>query len=318
MLRYVLKRLLIIIPIVLAISFLVFLILSFSSDPTYAILGYGATPELVDELRESLGFNQPLFIRYGQWLADALRGDFGTSYFTNIRIVDELKVRLPVTLKLSVSSIVLVTLISLPLGVISAVKQYSIIDTILQFVTFVLAAVPPFWLGMILTLVFSVTIVHLPSIGADTAAHFILPTITLVASIIAQQVRTTRSSMLEVIGQDYIRTARAKGQVERIIIFKHCLRNALIPIITVIGVNFGMIIAGAVVVESVFAMPGFGTYLVDGVKKGDIPVVMGCVVFAAVSVCLINLAVDIAYAYIDPRVKQEYAKNTRRRKGKVT
>ena len=311
MLQYFLKRLVLIIPIVIAITFIVFFILSLSSDPTYAIIGYGATPESVAELREELGFNDPLLVRYADWFFKVFRGDFGTSYFTNIRIVDELQSRLPVTLKLSVLSIILVTVLSIPLGIISAVKQYSVPDTVLQFFAFVLAAVPPFWLGMLLTLLFSISLRWLPSIGADGPLNYIMPTITLVASIMAQQIRTTRSSMLEVIGQDYIRTAKAKGQTPSIIIRKHALRNALIPIITVIGVNFGMIIAGAVIVETVFAMPGFGTYLIEGVKKGDVPVVMGCIIFAAVSICLINLLVDMGYAFIDPRVKREYVEKSK-------
>lgn len=198
--------------------------------------------------------------------------------------------------------------IGLPVGIISAVKQYSIIDNISLLFALILASIPVFWLGLMLVLVFSLKLDWLPATGGDSWINFVLPCITLSAEFMAQLVRMTRSSMLEVIRQDYVRTAKSKGASEKRVIFKHALRNALLPIITVIGLNFGAMIGGAILVEAVFALPGIGTMLITSIRMKDTPSVMACVLFTAFCVSIINLVVDILYTFIDPRLKSEYSK----------
>lgn len=310
MLKFILKRLMMIIPVIVGISFIIFSIMALTpGDPARLILGENATQEDVEELREEMGLNHNFVVRYINYMKDVLRGDFGLSYRNRIPVFDEVFARFPNTLILAFWGISLSVMIGVPIGIISAVKQYSIIDTVSLGVALILTSIPAFWLGLMLILLFSLRLDLLPSTGVDTWRHFILPSITLAAGTMATLIRMTRSTMLEVIRQDYIRTARAKGATENKIIFKHALRNALLPVITIIGINFGFQLGGAMVIETVFAMPGLGTLMITSVRMKDTPMVMASVLFVAIAVSLVNLLVDLLYSYIDPRIKSQYAKS---------
>ena len=306
MAKYILKRLLCLIPVIFGIALLIFYIMDQApADPAAIILGDAATEESIAQLREELGLNDPFFVRFFRYIFDALQGDFGRSYLTNVRVVDEIAVRFPVTLKLAVFGILLSLLIGIPVGIVSAVRQYSFLDYSSMLCTLVLTSMPGFWLGMLMLLLFSLKLGWFPSTGAEGFISFILPTITVSSRSMANIARMTRATMLEVLSQDYIRTARAKGAPERRVIFKHSLKNALIPVITVAGTNFGSLMGGAVLIETVFSMPGLGTLLVTAVRSQNIPVVMGCVLVIAVCFSLINLVVDLLYTFLDPRLKSQ-------------
>lgn len=307
MLRYVGKRLIMMIPVVIGISFIIFAIMNLTpGDPARLILGPYASNAELDEFRETMGLNGNFFVRYFDYMKNAVLGDFGQSYRTRDLVIVQLLARIPCTLTLSFGAAVLMIIIGIPVGVISAVKQYSVIDKMSVFITMLLTSMPAFWLGLMLIIVFSLNLGVLPPSGVDSWKSFILPCVTLTAALMAGLVRMTRSSMLEIIRQDYIRTARAKGAGERRVVFKHALRNALLPVVTVIGINFGIMMGGSIVTESVFALPGIGTLLIESVRMKDTPVVMAIVMFVAISIGIINLLVDIAYAYIDPRIKSSY------------
>lgn len=307
MLRYVGKRLIMMIPVVIGISFIIFAIMNLTpGDPARLILGPYASNAELDEFREAMGLNGNFFVRYFDYMKSAFFGDFGQSYRTRDLVTAQLLARIPCTLTLSFGAAVLMIIIGIPVGVISAVKQYSVIDRMSVFITMLLTSMPAFWLGLMLIIVFSLNLGMLPPSGVDSWKSFILPCITLTAALMAGLVRMTRSSMLEIIRQDYIRTARAKGAGERRVVFKHALRNALLPVVTVIGINFGIMMGGSIVTESVFALPGIGTLLIESVRMKDTPVVMAIVMFVALSIGIINLLVDITYAYIDPRIKSSY------------
>ena len=306
MAKYILKRLLCLIPVIFGIALLIFYIMDQApADPAAIILGDAATEESIAQLREELGLNDPFFVRFFRYIFDALQGDFGRSYLTNVRVVDEIAVRFPVTLKLAVFGILLSLLIGIPVGIVSAVRQYSFLDYSSMLFTLVLTSMPGFWLGMLMLLLFSLKLGWFPSTGAEGFISFILPTITVSSRSMANIARMTRATMLEVLSQDYIRTARAKGAPERRVIFKHSLKNALIPVITVAGTNFGSLMGGAVLIETVFTMPGLGTLLVTAVRSQNIPVVMGCVLVIAMCFSLINLVVDLLYTFLDPRLKSQ-------------
>lgn len=310
MLKFIFKRFIFMIPVIIGISFIIFSVMALTpGDPARLILGENASQSDVDQLREEMGLNDNFVIRYINYMKDVLTGDFGTSYRTRIPVYDEVFARFPNTLVLAFWGISLSVLIGVPVGIISAVKQYSIIDTVSLAAALILTSIPAFWLGLMLILFFSLKLDLLPSTGVDTWKNFILPSITLAAGTMATLIRMTRSTMLEVIRQDYIRTARSKGAAERTIIFKHALRNALLPVITIIGINFGFQLGGAMVIETVFAMPGLGTLMITSVRMKDTPMVMASVLFVAVAISIVNLAVDILYSYVDPRIKSQYAKS---------
>ncbi len=297
------------IPVMVGISFILFSILNLTpGDPARLMLGEGATEEAVAMLREEMGLNENFFIRYGKYVLGICKGDFGISYVSKAPTSQEILVRFPVTVKLALCGISFAIILGIPIGIISAVRQYTIIDTVSLITTLVLTSMPGFWLGLMLILIFSLKLDLMPTTGADTWIHFILPTITLSSITLATLIRMTRSTMLEVIRQDYIRTAKSKGASEKRIIFKHALRNALLPVVTVIGINFGILLGGAVITESVFAINGLGTLVVEAVKMKDAPVVIGAVLLIAFVGGLVNLLVDILYTYIDPRVKTQFSK----------
>lgn len=309
MFNYIFKRLLMIVPVILGVTFIIFTIMNLTpGDPAIMILGEGAKPEQYAALREEMGLNDPFFVRYFRYVAGALQGDFGRSYRTNIPVFQEIATRIPYTLCLAVISTVIAVTFGLPIGVFSAVRQYSLSDNVALGVSLLLTSMPAFWFAMMMVLFFSLKLKWLPSLGIDSWRHFILPSIATAASTMASLLRMTRSTMLEVIRQDYIRTARAKGAKESRVIFGHALRNALLPVVTIIGVNFGIALGGTIVIEQVFAIPGLGQLMINAIRSKDTPMVIASVLFAAIIASLINLLVDIVYVYIDPRLKSKYVK----------
>jgi peptide/nickel transport system permease protein len=310
MFKYILKRIVMIIPVVLAVSLIVFCIMDFvPTDAAVTALGDGASDEQLEQYREEHGLNDPMLVRYVRYMAGVFQKDLGTSYANNMPVWDLFFSKFPVTLKLAAGSVLITVLLSLPLGIIAAVKENTWIDTICSTLSFVGLAMPNFWLGLMLILLFSVNLGWLPSTGADTWKSFILPAFTCGTGNMAALTRTTRSSMLDVLKQDYLRTARSKGLSENAIIMKHALKNAQIPIVTMIGIQVSTLIGGAVLTERVFALPGVGSFLVDSILKGDFEVVTGFVIMLAVFVSVVLLIVDIVYAYLDPRIKAQYSKS---------
>ena len=309
MLKYMGKRILIMIPILIGISLLVFFILTIMPGDVAVIqIGSSATEENVALWKEQHGLNDPFFVRYFKYIGGVLRGDFGSSWRTNLDVKMEFSQRISSTVILSVGALFLVCIIGLPIGILSAVKQYTMFDYSCILMTLLLTSIPAFWLGLVLMLFISLQLNLLPSTGADTFAHYILPWITLSATLTAQTIRMARSTMLEVIRQEYIKTAKAKGARPYQVIIKHALRNALLPLITVIGLQFGVTIGGTIVTESVFAIPGVGTYLLQAVKQHDVPAVMISVLFIAAVIGVTNLVVDILYMFVDPRLRTQLMK----------
>lgn len=309
MLHYIGKRLLMMIPVILGISFIIFTIMNFTpGDPARMILGEDADPQDVAALREDLGLNDSFPLRYFNYVKDAVQGDFGTSYRNRQPVFQEIFDRFPTTFKIAFFGILIAVFIGLPIGILSAVKQYSIIDTVSTMGAMLLTAMPGFFVGMLLILIFNLQLDLLPATGIDSWKHFILPSLAVASVTMATFIRMTRSAMLEVIRQDYVRTAKAKGAGRSRIVFRHCLRNALLPIVTVIGMNFAHQLGGTVMIEAVFAIPGLGSHMVNAVRQKDTPVVMAAVIFVAVVAGFVNLLVDVLYTYIDPRVKTQYTK----------
>lgn len=307
MLKYILKRLLMAIPVLLGVTFIVFTIMSFTpGDPVQTMLGENYTQEAYDEITEELGLNDPFLVRYVNYVVDLVQGDMGISYSTKRPVADEIFSRFPATVRLAGAAIFLAVVFGIPLGVISATKQYSVFDSGSMFVALVGVSMPNFWLGIMLILFFAANLGWLPSSGDKGFLSLILPAVTLSANSLATITRMTRSSMLETIRMDYIRTARAKGLRESRVIIHHALRNAMIPVITSVGLQFGFALSGAVLVETVFSWPGIGRLLVDTIKLKDTPVVLGVVVVMAASFTLINLVIDILYACFDPRIRTQY------------
>ena len=310
MLKYILKRILLLIPVLLGVSFIVFTIMSFTpGDPATNILGPNATKEAIQELNEELGYYDPFFKRYFDYIVDAVQGDFGESYRTGEPVFGEIFSRFPTTIKLAVAAIILAVVIGIPIGMLSAIKQYSIFDVISTVISMFMTSVPQFWLALMGILLFSVHWHILPSTGLDSWQSYIMPVFTLCLPCAANIIRLTRSSMLETIRQDYIRTARAKGLPERIVIWKHAFRNALLPVITVIGINFGYQLGGAVLIEAIFGIPGVGMLTVNSIRQKDIPQTTASILFLALIYVVIMLVVDVLYAYIDPRLKSKIVKS---------
>ena len=293
------------IPVMLGATFLVFTIMEFSpGDPVRIILGQDATPEAIEQMTHEMGLDQPFLVRYVKFVADMVQGDLGVSYRNNRDVLGLILNRLPNTLVLAGSAVVLAVLIGIPVGVVSALKQYTWFDNITMVITLILAAAPVFWLGLMLVITFSLKLGWLPPAGmgkgfAELIKTLILPSVTLCGSTAALIARTTRSSMLEVVRQDYVDTARAKGVKESAVTLRHMLKNALIPIITVVGLQFGVMLGGSVLVESIFSWPGVGRFVVDSIKAKDIPCVLGSVVTLAILFTLVNLVVDLLYAFVD-------------------
>ena len=313
MLKYIGKRVLLMIPVGLGISFILFPIMEFSpGDPARIILGDYATQEQVDELREEMGLNDTFLVRYGRYVLNAAQGDFGKSYRSNSPVVGEIAARFPVTLKISLMAIVIAVLIGIPVGIISAVKQYSFADILSTMAALLFTSIPAFWLGLLLIMFLSVQHHILPSVGSDTWKHLIMPSLSLAAAQMATIIRMTRSTMLEVIRQDYIRTAKAKGASSRRVVFHHAIKNALLPVITTVGLSVSNLLGGALIIENVFGISGLGTVMVNSVKSKDTPLLLGSVMFAAVVAGFVNLGVDVLYTYVDPRIKAQFIKKKKR------
>ena len=314
--RYIIKRLLLMIPVILGISIVIFALMDFApGDPAQIQLGSRATEEALNAFREQYGLNDPFWIRYFRYLWNALHGDMGVSYRTGIPVVQEIIARVPITLKVAAGALALVLIIGIPIGIISAVKQYSVMDNLTLVFALVLSSMPNFWLGTMLILLFAMSLSWFPVTFSGNLRSYVLPWFSLASAQLASMVRNTRSNMLEVIRADYIKLARSKGVAELQIVVKHALRNALMPIVTILGMNFLELLGGTVVIEQLFAIPGLSSLALTSVRKIDIPVVMGIVIFVALLGGFINLFIDIIYVYIDPRLKVMYTKKKEKKGG---
>jgi len=295
------------IPVVLAVTFVVFTIMWFvPGDPTNIILGNEWTEAASARVKAELGLDQPFLVQFFHYTANLLQGDFGISYITRAPVGEQLMARFPNTLEVVAGAMLFCVGVGVPIGVFSGVRPYSVFSNLTMVVGLLGVSLPIFWLGLLLILLFSVELGWLPSSGIDGFASLILPSLALGSNYMANIMRTTRSSMLEVIRQDYIRTAKAKGVNARNVIMKHALQNAMMPTVTVIGMNIGALLGGVVLTETVFSIPGTGRLLVEAINKRDTPTVLGCLVIMAVCVAVSNLLVDIVYAYLDPRIKAQY------------
>lgn len=306
MLKFIAKRLLWLIPICLGVSFIIFAIMDLTpGNPARLLLGESATEDAVAELEEELGLNEPFFSRYFDWVSGIFTGDFGISYRTREPVFDEVMARLPRTVKLAFLTSVLSVLFSIPLGILSAVKRGSALDNVSLVVSLILTSAPAFLVGLVFILIFCLWLGWFPATGVSTWKGYVLPGIAAALNYSAALQRMMRSSMLETIRSDFIRTVRAKGCKEMRVIMHHALGNAILPVITLIGINFGWQLGGTIIIEQLFSIPGLGTLLLTSVNYKDAPQVMTSCVLVAILAALINLAVDIAYAYIDPRVKAQ-------------
>ncbi len=332
--RYILGRLLQLVPVLLGISLLVFAFLHLiPGDPAVTMLGDRATPEQVAALRDRRGLNEPLPLQYLTFLGSLLRFDLGTSIFTGVPIWEEIKLRWPATFELSVMAMLIALLLGIPAGVIAAVRKNSLVDNAMMSGSLLGVSMPVYWLGLLLVYLFAVNLQWLPPSGRiginvgydfepitgffifdaivqgnfaalrDIVSHLVLPAVTLSTIPLAILARITRSAMLEVLSQDYIRTARAKGLWEFWVISKHALKNAMLPVVTIVGLEFGTLLGGAILTETIFSWPGIGKWIYEGILQRDYPVVQGGVVFVAFVFVLVNLIVDISYAFLDPRIQ---------------
>lgn len=305
MIKYIFKRILFLIPVLIGVSFIVFTLLYLTpGDPAKMMLGEQADAQAIESLREELGLNESFLVQYGNYLFKIVtKGDLGTSYSTRRPVLTEILEVFPNTLKLAASATGIAIVVGILFGIISAVKQYSILDSFITVLALLGISMPMFWIGLLMILLFSVKLGWLPPSGLNSWQALIMPSIALGAQSIAILTRMTRSSMLEVIRQDYIRMVRAKGQSEKNIIFGHAFKNALIPIITIVGLQFGNLLGGAIITESVFSIPGLGRLMIDSIKNRNFPVVQGSVLFIAVTFSLVNLIVDLLYSVVDPRIR---------------
>ena len=314
MIKYIIRRLILMIPVLLGITIVVFTLLYITpGDPARTILGQEASDETVAQLRKELGLDDPYFVQLYRYIKNVVtKFDFGLSYRTHQPIIKEILSRYPTTLKLAGLSIITGGFLGVVAGVISAVRQYSLLDKIATIIALFGVTTPTYWLALMLIILFSIKLKLLPASGSYGYQYWIMPTIALALYESGMIMRMTRSSMLDVIRQDYIRTARAKGQKESIVIMKHAFRNALIPIVTIIGLEFTTLLAGAILTESVFALPGMGKYIVDSISSRDYPAVQGTVLFIGLICIVVMLIVDIIYGFIDPKIMSIYSNEKKR------
>jgi ABC-type dipeptide/oligopeptide/nickel transport systems, permease components len=308
MIKFIIKRLLALIPVIIGVTFMVYFIMSLApGDPALLLLGDDATPEQIAALREEMGLDQPFIVQYGRYMVNLFKGDLGTSYKTKNAVSAEVFSRFPNTLILAGFSTLISIILALPLGVFAAVKQNSLFDTISMVIALLGVSIPIFWFGLLLILLFALKLGWFPVSGFnDGIKSLLLPGLALAFQHMAAIARTTRSSMLETIRQDYIRTVRAKGLPENKVITRHALKNALIPTITVIGLQIGGMMGGSVLTESVFAWPGIGRLMINSIQGRDTPMVLGCILMFSITFSIINLIVDIVYGFVDPRIKAQY------------
>ena len=320
MLSYGGKRLLALIPVILGITFVIFAVLNYTpGDPARLLLGFNATEESVEALRREWKLDDPFFVRYVRYLGGVIQGDLGISWRYGVPVAEELAVRIPNTLRLAAISVLIMSLIGIPMGLISAVKQYSLWDHLMLFAALLLTSIPTFWLALMMMIKFSLELRWLPAsmpvYGAVTWKHWVLPVFMCAANLTASLVRTTRSHMLEVIRSDFVRTARAKGATEFRVIAYHALRNVMMPVVTLVGINFNLLMGGTVITEQVFGVSGVGSLLISSVRTKDVPMAMGCILFIAVMIGLVNLAVDYFYVLVTPRLRSRYEKKKRKEAG---
>lgn len=301
--NYFVRRILQIIPVLFIISFIVFTLVFVAGDPVSLMLPDDAPPEAREELRETMGLNEPFVVQYITYMGNMLQGDFGESYRFNQPALDIVLDRLPATMELAVFAIVIATVVAIPLGIWSATKQNTSLDLIATGAAVIGKAMPNFWLGIMLILLFSVTLGIFPVSGRGTAMHVILPAITLATGIAAEMTRLIRSSMLDSLSQDYVRTARSKGLKDRIVVYKHAFRNSLIPVVTITFLQTSTLVGGTLITETVFAWPGLGQLLIQAVNTRDMAIVQASVFIIAILVILMNLIADILYRFLDPRIK---------------
>lgn len=309
MLKFVIKRILWMIPVLFGAVFIVFSINRLSpGDPVAAALGANYTQEQYERVEEEMGLDKPFFVQFYDYLKGIITEfDLGTSYKTKRPVTQEIMERFPTTLKLALIGCAITVCIGIPCGVICATKQYSIADYIVTLFSLIFASMPGFWLGLMMILIFALNLRWFPASGLADWKSWIMPAVAVGMSSVATITRLTRSSMLDVIRQDYIRTARAKGQKEGVIVVKHAIRNGIIPTVTTIGFQLGIMISGSVVVESIFSIPGLGTLITTAVNNQDYDLIQGCVLVLAGVVCILNLLIDILYGFIDPRIQAEFA-----------
>lgn len=328
---YIIKRLLQIIPVILGVTLIAFALIHLApGDPVRTMLGQHATQQEIDEIRAKYGLDQPLYVQYFMWLGDVLQGDLGRSILSHEQVTTEIASRFPNTIELAIAAMIFAIFVGVVAGIISATKQYSIADYSVMGIALFGISMPVFWLGIMLMMIFGVFLGWLPIGGRidlllpfqsitgfmvidsiitlngaaliSVLQHLILPAIALGTIPMAIIARTTRSSMLEILRQDFIRTERAKGLSERKVIYKHAIRNAMVPVVTVIGLNFGLLLSGAILTETVFSWPGVGRLVVDAVYARDYPLVIGCILVFALVFVIVNLITDLLYTYIDPRI----------------
>ena len=316
MLKYILRRLILLIPVIIGVMLIVFFFQSISGDdPALAILGAGSTVEDREEKREELGLNDPIAVQFGRYVWNFFtRGDLGNSYETSQPVTKEIFNRFPITIQLALIAVFFGVILGVPLGIWSAIRQNKPIDNAIVTFSVFLESVPNFWLALLLITAFSLRLHLLPSIFSRTFAGWVLPSITVIVGSLSMIIRVTRSSMLETIRQDYVRTARAKGQTEFKVILRHVLRNSLIPIVNSIGNSLGLLLGGALIVETIFGMPGIGKYTIDAVSARNYPSVLGSVVILAITFSLINLLVDLTYIVVNPSLKVSIIKKQQSRK----
>lgn len=307
--KYIFKRLLMLIPVLFGVALVVFFIMDMTpGDPAVIVAGDDATEEQIEAVREELGLNDPLLVRYGRYMLKLFQGDMGQSYVSKVDVFDTYIHKFPATLLLAIASIIVALIISIPLGIMSATHQNTWLDTLGTLIALLGMSMPNFWLGMMLILSLSNGLGLFPSGGFEGLSSLVLPAITEGVFLCALIMRNTRSSMLDVLRQDYIVTAKAKGVSNRKVIMHHAFRNALIPIITVAGMNFAYVLCGPVLTETVFSWPGVGRLVYDSICKSDTNMVTGSLILSCMFVSVVNLIVDLIYAFVDPRIKAQYKK----------
>ncbi|MCX7027205.1 MAG: ABC transporter permease [Spirochaetes bacterium] len=314
MLKYAIRRILLMIPVIIGVSFLIYFVMDLAPGDVISVTAgdQNLTTEQVAELRASYGLDQSVFVRYFLYMKNFLRGDLGTSYITHKPVLQTFMEKFPATLMLTMASMIVAIIISIPLGIYSALNRGTYKDNAALILALLGQSIPGFWLGLMLIIVFSLNLHWLPSGGIGGIKNIILPALTIGTGLTAILARTTRSSMLDVLRQDYLQTARAKGVPEKKVILKHALRNALIPIITIAGGQFAYCLGGSVLTETVFAWPGVGRLIVDSLSSRDTVMVTGCIILKSTVIGFILLFVDLLYAVIDPRIKAQFAKGYKR------
>lgn len=315
MIRYIAKRLIMIIPILMGITLIVLLFIDIApGDPARIILGNKATPEKIEELTEELGLNRPFFVRYFDFLKNAVQGDFGKSYMNNRSVSEEMFQRFKYTFMIAVFSILLSVIIGIPLGIFAATHQYTWKDNATIALSLICVSMPSFWFALLIIQLFSVKLGWLPPSGIESWKGWIMPTVSLALGYIALITRQMRSDFLEVIRQDFIVTARAKGQTEVKVLYRHALKNAVIPIVQIVGTLFGGALGGAMIAEVVFSVPGLGSYMISGLTSRDYPVILATSFFMSFAYSIVILLIDIAFAFIDPRIRSQYVRRQRKAK----